>query len=76
MIVDGYDYPAPVLFDMDKKEVLEKEELSAFMEENYKDRMFNGGSWYDMYLFPGEEGELYFAGRKGLHRYRMEDGSM
>ncbi len=76
MIVDGYDYPAPLLFDLDKKEILEEEGMAAFMEENYRDRGFNGGSWYDLYIFPGEEGDLYFAGEKGMHCYHREDGSI
>lgn len=76
LIADGYDFPAPLLYDLDKKEIVEAEELSAFIEENYQDRDFNGGSWYDLYLFPGEEDELYLAGDKGLHRYHLEDGSI
>lgn len=76
LIVDGYDYPAPLFYDLDGKEILEREEVTAFIEENYKDRAFNGGSWYDLYVFPGEEGTLYFAGKAGLHRYRVQDGSI
>lgn len=76
LIADGYDFPAPLFYDLEKKEVVETKGLAAFIEENYKDQGFNGGSWYDLYLFPGEEGELYLAGDKGLHRYRMEDGSI
>ena len=76
LIADGYDFTAPLLYDLEKKEIVEAEELSAFIEENYQDRDFNGGSWYDLYLFPGEEDELYLAGDKGLHRYHMGDGSI
>ena len=76
LIADGYDYTAPLLYDLEKKEIVEAEELSAFIEENYQDRNFNGGSWYDLYLFPGEEDELYLAGDKGLHRYHIGDGSV
>lgn len=76
LIADGYDFAAPLLYDLEKKEIVEAEELAAFIEENYEDRGFNGGSWYDLYLFPGEEDELYLAGDKGLHRYHIGDGSI
>lgn len=76
LIVDGYDFTAPLLYDLEKGEIVEAEELSAFIAENYQDRDFNGGSWYDLYLFPGGESELYLAGEKGLHCYHMEDGSV
>lgn len=76
MIVDGYDYGAPLLYDMEKEEIVEEPELDAFVRENYPDRGFNGGSWYDLYIFPGKDGELYLAGDKGLHRYEMGEGSI
>ncbi len=69
LIVDGYGFESPVLYDMEKKEYVEEPELVSFISENYGERSFNGGSWYDLYLFPGEEGALYLAGRKGLSRY-------
>ena len=43
--------------------------FADFVEENYADRQFNGGSWYDLFLFSGEEETLYLAGKKGLHRH-------
>ncbi|MCM1126894.1 MAG: ABC transporter substrate-binding protein [Lachnospiraceae bacterium] len=76
MIVDGYDFAAPLLYDMEKGEAVEAEEFASFIKENYQDRGFNGGSWYDLYLFPGKEGELYLAGDKGLHRYLLEENKM
>lgn len=69
MIIDGYDFQAPVLYDMEKKEYVEDQALADFVEENYADRQFNGGSWYDLFLFSGEEGTIYLAGKKGLHRH-------
>lgn len=74
LIADGYDFKEPVLYDMEKKEYVKDEGLSAFISENYPERSFNGGSWYDLYIFPGEEGVLYFAGRKGLHRLVIGEG--
>ncbi len=52
MLIDGYDFPAPVLYDLEKEETLEDEVFAEFVRENYGDRGFNGGSWYDLYLFP------------------------
>lgn len=76
MIIDGYDIDAPILYDMEKKEYVEEQVLGEFVKENYPDRQFNGGSWYDLFLFPGEEGTLYMAGKKGLHRYVMGQGEV
>lgn len=76
MIVDGYDFGAPLLYDLEEEKNVEEEGLDSFVRENYQDRGFNGGSWYDLYIFPGEEGEIYLAGEKGLHRYVMEEGSI
>ncbi len=76
MIIDGYDIEAPILYDMEKKEYVEDQVLAEFVKENYPDRQFNGGSWYDLFLFPGEEGTLYLAGKKGLHRYVMGQGEV
>ncbi len=84
MILDGYDFVAPLLYDMEKKEYVEDRVLTDFVAENYPDRQFNGGSWYDLYLFPGEEGTIYLAGEKGLYRYvvgqeeteRLIDGAL
>ena len=84
MILDGYDFAAPLLYDMEKKEYVEDQVLTDFIAENYPDRQFNGGSWYDLYLFPGEEGTIYLAGEKGLYRHvpgqeeteRLIDGAL
>ncbi len=76
MILDGYDFAAPLLYDMEKKEYVEDQVLTDFVGENYSDRQFNGGSWYDLYLFPGEEGTLYLAGEKGLYRHVVGQGEM
>ncbi|GFI48164.1 hypothetical protein IMSAGC019_03491 [Lachnospiraceae bacterium] len=73
MMVDGYDFPSPALYDLEKKEYVENQTLEAFVKENYGERNFNGGSWFDMYFFPGEDGAIYLAGKKGLHRL-MADG--
>lgn len=77
MIIDGWDYDELLIYDMEKREYIEDEVLGDFVKENYKDRSNNGGSFYDLYFFMGEEnilylaGEniLYLAGEKGLYRH-------
>lgn len=60
MLIDGYDFQAPLLYDMEKEEEVEDEVLADFVRENYGDRGFNGGSWYDLYMFPALD-----SGRSG-----------
>lgn len=69
MIMDGYYYDGLLIYDMEKQEYIEDEVLHDFVEENYKNRSSNGGSFYDLYFFMGEENILYLAGKKGLHRH-------
>lgn len=69
MIIDGYDFKTPLIYDMDHKEYIEDSALKAFVEEQYGERGFNGGSWYDLTYFFDTEGALYLAGKKGLHRH-------
>ncbi len=69
MLIDGYDFEAPLLYDMEKKEYVEDGILSDFVKNNGGDRQFNGGSWYDIFYFFGEEGKLYLAGEKGLYSH-------
>lgn len=84
MIIDGYDFKTPLIYDMDQKEYIEDPALNAFVEEQYGERGFNGGSWYDLTYFFDTEGALYLAGKKGLHRHvigeeeveRLIDGAL
>lgn len=76
MVMDGYDYDGPVIYDMEKEEYLEDAVLDAFVEENYRDRDNGNGVFYDMYFFFGEEGVLYLAGEKGLYRHVIGGGAM
>lgn len=69
MIADGWDYETLLIYDMEKKEYIEDEVLKDFLKENYKDRSNNGGGFYDLYFFMGEENILYLAGKNGLHRH-------
>lgn len=73
MVIDGYDFETPLLYDMNKKEYVEDPALGEFIKNWYNDRGFNGGSWYDLDYFFGEDGALYLAGKKGLHRHVIGD---
>lgn len=76
MIMDGYGYDEVLIYDMDEEKYIEDEVLSDFINDNYKDRSNNGGSYYDLYFFMGEEGVLYLAGEKGLHRHVIGGGAI
>lgn len=69
MIIDGWNYDDLVIYDMEAKEYVEDIVLSDFVRENYGNRSFNGGSFYDMYFFGGEDDVLYLAGKQGVHRH-------
>lgn len=68
MIMDCIVSP-PLIYDMEKKEYIEDQVLADFVQQNYKNRDTNGSSWFDLYLFWGEEGVLYLAGEGGLYRH-------
>ena len=76
MIIDGYDLDSLLLYDMDSGEFITDEVLDTFVKENYGDRTFNGGSFYDLYFFAGEEDVIYLAGDKGVHRHVIGGGAM
>ena len=69
MIIDDSGNDGLLIYDMEKEQYIEDEVLNDFLEENYKNRTNNGGSFYDLYFFMGEENVLYLAGKKGLHRH-------
>ena len=60
---------APVIYDMEAGEYIEDEVLAEFVADSYQDRSFNGTDYGDMYLLPGEDGTVYLAGKKGIHRH-------
>lgn len=76
MIIDGWGYENLLIYDLDTKEYVEDEALDAFVKENYGDRDFNGGSWYDLFFFPGEDNVLYLAGDQGVHRHVIGGSAM
>lgn len=76
MIIDGVNYDGLLIYDMEKEKYIEDEVLNDFVNTNYHGRTAGGGSYYDMYFFPGEEGVLYLAGEKGLHRHVIGGSAM
>lgn len=76
MVIDGYNFEELLIYDMDQKSYMEDDALTDFFHENYKDRSFNGGSFYDLFFFPGEEGVLYLAAKNGLYRHVLGGGAM
>ena len=69
MIIDGEYFDGLLLYDMEKKEYIEDEVLYDFVNENYKNRNYSTVDCYTMCFFKGEDGVLYLAGNKGLHRH-------
>lgn len=69
MIMDAERYDGFLLYDLEKKEYVEDEVLHDFVQENYKDRSYSTADSFEMVFFPGEDGVLYIAGEKGLHRH-------
>ena len=76
MILDGELYDGLLIYDMEKEEYVEDEVLNEFVNTNYHGRTGNGGSFYDLYFFTGEENVLYLAGEKGLHRHVIGGSAM
>ena len=68
MIMDSWNYESPQIYDLETEQFTEDDVLAEFMQENYKNRDYNGYT-HDVYFFPGEEDVLYFAGEKGLYRH-------
>ena len=69
LVMDGYDYKAPLIYDIEKEEYIEDKVLEDFMSENYEKGNSFGSDWYELYPFIGEENVIYIAGQKGLHRH-------
>lgn len=69
LIIDGYDYGAPLLYDLEKDEYVEDEVFKNFCSENYSSGNTYGSSVMEVYFFQGEKGVIYIAGKKGLHRH-------
>lgn len=66
---DWGEQEMPALYDLGAGTAFEDQVLTEFMAENYQDRSFNGTDYCDVFLLPGEEGTVYVAGNKGIHRH-------
>lgn len=67
---------APVIYDLEKGEYVTDTVLADFVGENYKDRHYNGADYGAMYLLPGDDGTVYIAGKKGIHRHVLGGNMM
>lgn len=76
MIMDAERYDGLLLYDMEKKEYIEDEVLHDFVQENYEDRSYSTSDCYEFVFFAGEEGVIYIAGEKGLHRHVIGGNAM
>lgn len=76
MVIDGYEFESLLLYDIEAEEYVTDEVLDDFVKENYTNRSFNGGSWFDLYFFSGGEDVIYLAGEKGVHRHVIGGGAM
>ncbi|MDE7176784.1 MAG: extracellular solute-binding protein [Lachnospiraceae bacterium] len=77
MFLEVPGYEPPLIYDMEKKEYVEDEVLADFIRENYfGGNKYNISGKYQIYFFPGEEGVIYIAGEKGLHRHVIGGSAM
>ncbi len=77
LIMDGANYKAPLIYDFEAEEYIEDEVLETFVQEEYNGgNQFNTDDGYTMYFFTGEEGILYLAGSKGVHRHVIGGSAM
>ncbi|MCM1136652.1 MAG: extracellular solute-binding protein [Clostridium sp.] len=69
MVIDGGSFDGLILYDMEKEEYITDEVLYDFIKENYEKRGYSTADTFDICFFEGEDGALYIAGDKGLHRH-------
>lgn len=70
MVIDGSRFKnGVVIYDLEKGEYITDEVLSDFLKENYEERSYSTQDCFDVFFFGGEDGSLYMAGNKGLHRH-------
>ena len=62
---------SPLIYDMEAKEYVQDDVLKEFVNENYAGRSYNGTDYGTMQLLPGDDGEVYIAGSRGLHRHAI-----
>lgn len=76
MLLDGWGYDVPLLYDMDEKEYIEDQVLIDFVRENYASRDCNSGRSYDLFLVSGGDDVIYLAGQTGIYRHVLGGSAM
>ena len=70
LIMEGSNYRAPLIYDMEERKYIEDEVLETFVKDDYNGgNGFNTDDGYDMLFFAEEGNIIYLAGDKGLHRH-------
>lgn len=69
MIMDGWGWDEPLLYDMEEKSYIEDEVLAEFVKENYDGRECNPGDSYELFLVSGDDDSIYLAGQTGVYRH-------
>lgn len=76
MILDGWGYETPLLYDMEEKEYIEDTVLEDFVKENFADRSSTPGRSYDLFLVSGGDDAIYLAGQTGIYRHVVGGSAM
>ncbi len=77
MVIDSFNSKDSIrIYDLEKEQFIEDTVLDDFVKEYYKERESYGYNQYSTYFFFGEDGALYIAGRRGLHRHVIGGGSV
>lgn len=76
MLLDGWGYEVPLLYDMEEKEYIEDQVLTDFVKENFAGRNSNPGRSYDMFLVSGGDNVIYLAGNTGIYRHVLGGSAM
>lgn len=76
MILDGWGYDVPLLYDMEEKSYIEDAVLTDFVRENYANRDSSSGRSYDMFLVSGGDDAIYLAGQTGVYRHVLGGTAM
>ena len=59
------------IYDMDTKEYADGGVIEDFVNETYSERNYDVDSAGTIQLMPGEDGTVYIAGSKGIHRHAL-----
>lgn len=76
MLLDGWSFDVPLLYDMEEKNYIEDAVLTDFVRENYANRDSSAGRSYDMFLVSGDDDAIYLAGQTGVYRHVLGGSAM